>query len=333
MSQLLLASLGIVCPSCDGFSPAGSPKCMLCGVALQDGGPPARAPAAAPAPRAPAAPPPAPAAAAKPGSPWASAIPTTTATARKAEAAPPGLKPAARPAPAPAAPPPQAAPAARPAPAVQASKYGVTVLAGPAQGQRFRLPVAGVVIGRTRGSILFGEDPTVSAQHATLLVKEGGLFVRDEASLSGVYVTVAREPIASNGFFSAGRRLFRFSGPHLPPGPVAGRPHVYGVPVPQGQPLFLLEEILIGGRPGRAIFSSSTLITVGQTACDLSFPGDQELAVRHVEVTPNATGATVQDLSGGLGTFVRIQPGTERPLHPGDRVRIGQQVLRIEALA
>jgi hypothetical protein len=38
----------------------------------------------------------------------------------------------------------------------------------------------------------------------------------------------------------------------------------------------------------------------------------------------------IRDLSGGLGTFVRFVG--ERTLKPGDRVRIGQQTLQVEAL-
>jgi hypothetical protein len=37
-------------------------------------------------------------------------------------------------------------------------------------------------------------------------------------------------------------------------------------------------------------------------------------------------------LSGGLGTFVRLASGVERPLRPGDRVRLGQHVLQVENL-
>jgi hypothetical protein len=40
----------------------------------------------------------------------------------------------------------------------------------------------------------------------------------------------------------------------------------------------------------------------------------------------------LRDLSGGLGTYVRIPPATERPLRSGDRVRIGQHVFQVELL-
>jgi len=40
----------------------------------------------------------------------------------------------------------------------------------------------------------------------------------------------------------------------------------------------------------------------------------------------------LRDLSGGLGTFVRLAI-QERPLKSGDRVRIGQQTLSVEMAA
>ncbi len=37
-------------------------------------------------------------------------------------------------------------------------------------------------------------------------------------------------------------------------------------------------------------------------------------------------------LWGGLGTYVRVPSGVERPLRPGDRVRLGQHILQVETL-
>ena len=49
-------------------------------------------------------------------------------------------------------------------------------------------------------------------------------------------------------------------------------------------------------------------------------------------VTPMTmpTGAMIRDLSGGLGTYIRVKG--ERALKAGDRIRIGQQTLQLEAL-
>jgi pSer/pThr/pTyr-binding forkhead associated (FHA) protein len=220
---------------------------------------------------------------------------------------------------------------ARPPPV--ASRFGLAVIAGTTRGQRYKLPVTGCVVGRQRGAILFPDDVFVSPLHATFLVKDGALYVRDESSASGVFVTFSgTEPLAPRALFSAGQRLFRFTGRVEAPPPVAGRPNPYGSPVPLGQALYGVEEVHVGGRAGRAVVTAAALLTIGQAHCDLAYPHDEGLAGRHCELSPTATGAMLRDLSGGLGTFVRIAPATERPLRPGDRVRLGQHVMQVETL-
>jgi pSer/pThr/pTyr-binding forkhead associated (FHA) protein len=332
MSSLLLSALGVVCPSCDQLNPPRAQQCSACGKPASSG--PAAPKATAPASSAPKLTP----AAAKP--------------AARPEVVPPGMKPSSRPpvvtsfasSPGGAGPPviaPSIAPSApaRPAagvakPTAAPSKFGVLLISGPSKGQRLRLPAAPCPVGRSKGTLLFQDDPYVSAHHATFVVKESGLFIKDEGSPSGIFVTIsAPENLSANSFFSVGPRLFRYGGPVVQPAapPLPGR-LVYGAPVPQGQILYSVEEILIGGRTGKAIVSPGPLITVGQSNCDFAI-ADTALAGRHCELSPSPKGAQLRDLSGGLGTFVRVGSGAERPLRVGDRVRIGQQVLQIETAA
>lgn len=225
---------------------------------------------------------------------------------------------------------PQSAPSA---PAAATPKFGLTVLAGPARGQRFRLGSNGAQIGRSKGVILFPEDPFVSPLHAMLLIRDGKLLVRDESSTSGVYVSIAgQETIPAGGSFATGLRLFRYVGA-IEPTPPWNRVdvQVYGAPLPNGQVHYAIEEVLLGDRPGRCIATPGPVLTIGQGKCDFAFANDEGLAPRHCEVAPMPTGAMVRDLSGGLGTFVRISG--ERALKAGDRMRIGQQTLQVEALA
>ena len=220
-----------------------------------------------------------------------------------------------------------------PKPAAAGSKYIVGVIAGTARGQRFRLLTSGCWIGRTKGAILFPDDLHVSPQHAAFRFRDDALFVRDESSVSGVFVSIAgQELIAPGTLFACGQRVFRFLGVLSQAPMPLGRALPYGAPIPQGGALFGLEEVLVGGRPGRALVSPGPIITVGQANCDLNYPGDPTLAPRHCELSLSGHGAILRDLSGGAGTFVRIGM-QERPLRAGDRVRIGQQVLQIELAA
>ncbi|HEX5750437.1 MAG TPA: FHA domain-containing protein [Archangium sp.] len=360
MSQLLLSALAVVCPNCDGYNPPRAEVCASCGTSLSE------APATAKPP--PSRTPPA----SSPGKPGASTPRVPPGLGRPPES-PPGLRPAAsrtpppvasaggiplasRAAPGVAAPrspaaplpltrpaaPPSAPPVAAPKPAVPASgarpvpaasRFGLAVVAGSTRGQRFKLPVTGCTVGRTRGAILFADDVFVSAQHATFLIKDNVLHVRDESSASGVYVTIpGAETIPPMSFFSAGQRLFRFLGKLEAPPPLAGRPTVYGAPVPPGQGVYGVEEVLVGGRSGRTVVTSAPLLTIGQANCDFSYPQEEGLAGRHCELSFTPAGAQLRDLSGGLGTYVRIAPSMERPLRPGDRVRLGQHIVQVELM-
>jgi pSer/pThr/pTyr-binding forkhead associated (FHA) protein len=222
--------------------------------------------------------------------------------------------------------------AAAPATAATGPRYGLTVLAGPARGQRFKLAASGAQIGRSRGAILFPEDPFVSALHASLAVRDGKLFIRDEASTSGIYVSInGQETVPAGATFCAGLRLFRYVGPVEPVAPTKSTEvQTYGAPLPNGAEHYVIEEVLLGDRPSRALMTPGPTITIGQSGCDLTFSSDEGLAKRHCEVAPMPNGAMVRDLSGGLGTYVRCQG--ERAIRPGDRLRIGQQTLQVEEL-
>lgn len=136
-----------------------------------------------------------------------------------------------------------------------------------------------------------------------------------------------------NGMFSAGMRLFRYLGAVERRAAEPGHPLVYGAPVPLGSALYALEELLVGGRSGRIVTSHGPTLSLGLSNCDLSFPQDLGMASRHCELSPLPNGALLRDLSGGLGTFVRLLPQQERLIRAGDRVRIGQQTLQIEVSA
>jgi hypothetical protein len=211
-------------------------------------------------------------------------------------------------------------------------KFGLTVLAGPARGQRFKLGAGGAQVGRSRGMILFPEDPFVSALHATLSSRDGKLYIRDEASTSGVFVSITgTETVLPMSSFATGLRLFRYLGP-VEPQPTWNRVDVmvYGAPLPNNQVHYAIVEVLLGNRLGRCIITPGPVLTIGQGRSEFSYPNDEGLAPRHCEVAPLPHGAMIRDLSGGLCTFVKIKG--ERLLKSGDRVRIGQQTLQVELL-
>jgi len=336
MSALLLSNLGVICTKCDFLNVVGAARCVTCGTPTTD------APAVAQGSGRPDT----------KAAPLADNPPPSTGSMSQ----PPGLKqkgPSSQPMPAARADAPAKAPAkvtepvAKPAPpppaiekapekpaAASASgpKFALNVIAGPARGQKFRVGANGAQVGRSKGVVLFPDDPFVSPLHASIVVKDGRVTIRDEGSTSGVYVSIqGQETIPPDCYFATGLRLFRYAGALEPAPPfVPGRMVVYGAPVPPNQVHYHVEEILLGDRPGRAVITAGPILTIGQSKCDLAYPGDDGMAARHCELSPMPTGAMIRDLSGGLGTYVRVKG--ERALKVGDRVRVGQQTLQLEAL-
>jgi len=289
MSRFLASSLGVVCPTCDVLGPPGSQRCEACGTPF--------VPGAAAAPEAPAPPP--------------SPQPAVQASTGSGTFAPGPQR-----APQPTAP--------------VASRFILGVVSGPARGQRFRLMANGCSVGRTKGAILFPDDVHVSPQHAAFRIREGQLTVKDESSASGVFVSMhGQETLPAGGIFVVGQRMFRFLGVLQPPAGGTGSPRPYGAPLPLQGHLWGLEEVLNGKRPGRAVATAQPLLTIGLAGCDVNFPGEPGFAPRHCEVTATGQGALLRDLSGGLGTYVRLG-AQERILQAGDRVRIGDQTLLVE---
>jgi pSer/pThr/pTyr-binding forkhead associated (FHA) protein len=336
MSALLLSNLGVICPSCDFLNPQGASTCGACASSLS-------APARTGLPEAPVA-----AQSVPPGLRRATgntpAIPAPDKTPPQSfepgptAPTPQATAPVPPPTPRPAVPPPKTTtgPVGRPtfesSANAGAPKFGVTVVGGPARGQRFRLSATGAQIGRSKGVILFPDDPFCSPLHATIAVRDGKLFVRDEGSTSGVYLSInGQETIPPNSYFATGLRLFRYAGAVEPAPPfMPGRLVIYGAPVPANTVNYCVEEILLGDRPGRAMITAGPILTIGSGKCDLSYPNDEGLAPRHCELSPMPTGAMIRDLSGRLGTYVRLT--SERAVKAGDRLRVGAQILQIEAL-
>jgi len=185
------------------------------------------------------------------------------------------------------------------------------------------------------GSSQIKDDPCLSHQHAGFIVRAGRLYVQDRNSVSGVYVSIrGQEAVAAGSWFSAGLRCFHFIGRLEAPPARPGVPVTFGAPVPTSEPLFAVEEMLAGGRPGRALATASNTLSIGSgERTDLCYPGDEGLGIIHCEFSPGIQSGLLRDLSGGLGTFVRVPAGVERRLYPGDRIRVGSQMLRVDPVA
>lgn len=213
------------------------------------------------------------------------------------------------------------------APRLRARLVLVQGLAG--EGRYFPVEASGTPIGRATGAVAFPEDPYLAALHATLLLRDDELVLRDEGSVNGVFVRL-REPavLRPGDLFVAGERLLRFAGAASIPS--AATRHGSTRPADR---LWTIEEVLEGGGVGRVCRRPGPLVTIGRTGCDVNFPGDGFLSARHAELSLAGETPFLRDLGSANGTFLRVPPRAERTLRHGDCLLMGRELLRVELAA
>jgi hypothetical protein len=237
----------------------------------------------------------------------------------------------------------RAAAGAEPAPDVspepileeQPPPFSVTVVVekGNAQGATFALRHIENTLGALGTNIELGDDLFVAPHAATLAFVDDRLVLRDEGSVNGVYVKLrGPAPLEPGDLFVAGEHLLRWDGAvDLPWGPEGDTP-LLGAPRPQAA-AFRVVEVLAGGRTGRTCHRSGPSIAVGRSGCEMNFPSDGQLATRHAEIRIAEDGSAqlVDPGHGPAGVFLRVRPRQHVDLSGGDMLRLGDQLLRIEA--
>ena len=227
-----------------------------------------------------------------------------------------------------AAPPPDAvaAPAAGTA-AAQPSGIVLTALrADGTEAGSFTLPVGIITVGRDLGAIFAG-DSYLSPRHATLTPRGGRLFVKDEASLNGVYKKLRRdEPVLLNpgDIFRIGQEIIRFE--PLNPAPLtADGVERLGSPA-KG---YIGRLALIIGRDvaGNAFPMPEAGIHLGRERGDVLFPEDGYVSGLHCRIAPVNGQVFLTDLGSSNGSFVRLMAETE--VINGDVLLMGQQLFRV----
>ncbi len=214
-----------------------------------------------------------------------------------------------------------------------ASSFHLVVERGDAR-EGTRLPIGGdgMAVGSTEAALPFPGDPWLAPRHATFLVRDGRLWVRDEGSGGGTFLRLRglSVPLRPGDAFAIGDRLLRFGGTLPAPSPPApDGTRRLGSPRPAG-PAVLLEERLAGGTTGRVWLRAGPSVTLGRAGCAVNLGDDPFLSQAHAEVVLDSDGtARLRDLGSANGTFVRLPPRAERELRDGDLVRVGRQVLRI----
>jgi pSer/pThr/pTyr-binding forkhead associated (FHA) protein len=219
------------------------------------------------------------------------------------------------------------------APTATAQPSGVVLTALRADGTEagsYTLPVGTITVGRDLGAIFAG-DSYLSPRHATFTPRSGGaggrLFVRDEASLNGVYKKLRRdEPVLLNpgDIFRIGQEIIRYE-PLNPAPPTADGVERLGSPA-KG---YIGRLALIIGRDvaGNAFPMPEAGIHLGRERGDVLFPEDGYVSGLHCRIAPVNGQVFLTDLGSSNGSFVRLMAETE--VINGDVLLMGQQLFRV----
>jgi pSer/pThr/pTyr-binding forkhead associated (FHA) protein len=225
---------------------------------------------------------------------------------------------------------PQSIPAAAaPAPAVAAGPSTVTLTALRADGSDagvFQLPGGATIIGRDLGGI-FGGDSYLSPKHATFKVAGGKVTVRDEHSLNGVYLKIARDTpieLKPGDIFRIGQEILRFERLATPAPSPDG---VERLGSPAEGAIGRLTMVTGRDTTGNAFTMPAHGIHLGRERGDVIFPEDGYVSGLHCRVAPEAGRIFLTDLGSSNGTYVRLNE--EREVKSGDILLMGQQLFRV----
>jgi pSer/pThr/pTyr-binding forkhead associated (FHA) protein len=191
-----------------------------------------------------------------------------------------------------------------------------------------------VDIGRSEGALTFPDDRFLAARHARLERRDGRYILMPLYLRNGIYVRL-REPFDLNDgdTFLVGKQVFRFERvPDIEREPAPAVEHgvqLFGTP---GRPPWArLSQVTVAGVSRDVYCLTRAEIVLGREEGDFVFPDDEFMSRRHVAITENRNRSCIEDLGSSNGTYLRLKG--ERELRPGDMIRLGDQLLRFEALS
>jgi pSer/pThr/pTyr-binding forkhead associated (FHA) protein len=203
-------------------------------------------------------------------------------------------------------------------------------------GREYEIDGEQTDIGREEGSILLVNDPYVSPRHARLQFREGRFFIRDLESVNGVYVRLrAPERLQHADLVLVGLEVLRFevvSDAERGLGPATERgTQVFGSPA---APRYArLCQRTVEGVTRDVYYPTREETVIGREVGDLVFTTDPFMSRRHAAIVrdPGTNTFSLKDLGSSNGTYLGIRG--ERELSPGDHVRIGQHLFRLDFAA
>jgi predicted component of type VI protein secretion system len=189
------------------------------------------------------------------------------------------------------------------------------------------------VVGRGDADIKFEDDHYMSPLHARLDLREGQLWLRDLGSRNGSWLFVeAPAKLTDGDLMLVGSQVIRFRrlgypGPHPPEADSTRR---MGSAVPTVD-IAVLEQLRADASVRDAFhLSPGRSVTLGRESGDWLFPYDTTMSGKHALVHSEDSEFYVQDAGSRNGVAMAVRG--ERPLKRGNRVLLGDQILRVESL-
>jgi pSer/pThr/pTyr-binding forkhead associated (FHA) protein len=190
-----------------------------------------------------------------------------------------------------------------------------------------------ITVGRGACDLAFEDDQYLSPIHARFVVREGTLFVRDLGSCNRTWVFIdGPYSLADTDVLLIGSQILEFQRLGTPAAPRADADGTRRVgsltPVPD---IARLSQLRADGsvRDSQYLAQGRT-ITIGRDAGDWTFPYDQTMSGRHADLREVDGAFIIHDLGSRNGVGVAVRG--ERALKVGQRVLLGDQVLRVESV-
>ena len=213
------------------------------------------------------------------------------------------------------------------APAASGGRRGSLVLIRPDGSEGDTFPLTEITaVGRETGG-LFASDSYLSPRHATLTFGPGGLTVKDERSLNGVYIRIAADvatELVDGAIFRVGQEIIRFER-------LRNQPMRDGVEAMGSPSAGLVGRIcLVVGREttGNCYPIPAGGLHLGRERGDILFPEDGYVSGLHCRLHEEGGKMMLTDVGSSNGTFVRLAGSRQVPA--GSLILMGQQLFRVE---
>jgi pSer/pThr/pTyr-binding forkhead associated (FHA) protein len=190
----------------------------------------------------------------------------------------------------------------------------------------------GSVVGRGDADIRF-DDVYLSPLHARFELRAADLWVRDLGSRNGTWCYLDEPTRLSDGdVLLVGSQVLRFRrlgypGPHPRDSDATRR---MGSMVPSAD-VAVLEQLRADGSVRDCFhLSPARTVMLGRESGDWVFPYDPTMSGRHAEIRSQDAEFFVHDAGSRNGVALAVHG--DRMLKPGQRILVGDQILRVESL-